>query len=91
MINIHAEELLSIEQARAMLPGVGKATIARWIAAGKLESIKLGVRRFTSVEAIARMAEPGPSSQTPTGLRRRSVASTEVDTELDAILGLSPA
>jgi hypothetical protein len=65
MIDLASEQLISLADARQRLPGtkpgtkISAATFARWVRAGKLESIRLGGRRFTSVEALQRFAQQG--------------------------------
>lgn len=62
MLSITAETLLSLKQARnefANRPSL--PTLWRWILRGtkgiRLESVRIGGRRYTSVEAIARFME----------------------------------
>jgi len=93
MISIPDEQLLTVEQARSLLPGVGEATVWRWIASGKLESVKLGGRRFTSQEALQRMAQNGPQRPQAAPLppttrqRRRGEHLAHVNKQLDQLLG----
>ena len=63
MIDIQTETVVPIAEAPQHIPGrPSLATVWRWVlngtrAAGKLESILIGGRRFTSVEAIQRFAQ----------------------------------
>ncbi len=49
--------LVSIETARAMLGGIGKTNLYSMIAAGDLESVKLGKRRMIRVSSIHALAD----------------------------------
>src|SRR4051794_11991685 len=72
MINIHTEQLRSLAEAARELPrqgnsrGVHVSTLCRWWRHGvqcgvqgrvKLETVVIGGRRYTSVEAIQRFVE----------------------------------
>jgi hypothetical protein len=62
MIDIATEELLSLAQAARRLPGRPHiSTLHRWANPGvkgvRLETVRLGGRRFTSVEALQRFTE----------------------------------
>ena len=62
MIDLNEEQMLTLTQATAELPGRPHIpTIWRWHARGlhgvKLETIVIGGRRFTSREALQRFAE----------------------------------
>lgn len=62
MIDIQAETIVSISEAPQHIPGrPSMATVWRWVLkgtrAGKLESILIGGRRFTSLEKIQMFAE----------------------------------
>ncbi len=62
MIDIVTETVIPIAGAPQHIPGrPSVATVWRWVLsgtrAGKLESILIGGRRFTSVESIQRFAE----------------------------------
>lgn len=72
MIDIRSEELLSLPEACKRIPGRPHlATIYRWITNGVrgvvLESIAIGGKRFTSVEAIGRFvaAQNAPGAVQP--------------------------
>ena len=61
MINIESEKLVPVGAAGSLIPWhqpPSRATIWRWILSGvrgrKLESVRIGGRRFTSEQAIAR-------------------------------------
>ena len=62
MIDLQTETVVSIAEAVRYIPGrPSLATVWRWVLsgtrAGKLDSILIGGRRFTSVEAIQRFAQ----------------------------------
>lgn len=62
MIDLQTETIISVTEAPKHIPGrPSVATIWRWVLngtrAGKLDSILIGGRRFTSVEAIQRFAD----------------------------------
>ena len=95
MIEIAAENLLTLPDAAARLPRRGRrkvhvCTIYRWMSRGvrgvKLEAIKLGGVTYTSVEALQRFANrcsgaPPPRVQPPS--RRRAAAIQRAERELD--------
>ena len=96
MIDTQSEALVPISEAPSLVPSRPHvATIWRWVKRGcrgaKLETVLIGGRRFTSIEAIQRFFEatteaaagtsggnPGTSSKS----RRRSVQNAE--SELDS-------
>ena len=60
-IDIHKEQLLTLEQAARSLPGhVAPSTIWRWYRVGlrkiRLETVIIGGKRFTSSESLSRFA-----------------------------------
>ena len=60
-IDIHKEQLLTLEQAARSLPGhVAPSTIWRWHRKGvrgvRLETVVIGAKRLTSSQALARFA-----------------------------------
>lgn len=63
MIDVLAEEVLELGDARKLLPGrPDRATIFRWaLGTGshgvRLETVKVGRKRFTSKQAIQRFVE----------------------------------
>jgi hypothetical protein len=62
MIDIQTETVVPIAEAPQHIPGrPSLATVWRWVLsgtrAGKLESILIGGRRFTSLESIQRFAQ----------------------------------
>ena len=81
MIDIATEQVISLTEATKRLPGRPHlSTIWRWFARGvrgqKLETVIVGGRRYTSVEAIDRFvaatsAAPGTSTPTPPRDRAR--------------------
>jgi len=61
MIDISAEQLLTLSQAARSLPGkVNVSTLWRWYQRGcrgvRLETVVIGGRRYTSKEALERFA-----------------------------------
>jgi hypothetical protein len=61
-IDIGTEQLLTLPQAAATLPGrPNVCTIFRWVQRGvknvRLETVKIGGRRYTSAEALQRFAQ----------------------------------
>ncbi len=83
MIDIQAEQVIPIGQVPKRLPHRPHiSTIYRWIATGGLETVRLGGRVFTSIEAIERFADhrsgrPKSSDSTPTPQRQREIADAE--------------
>ena len=67
MIDIKKEKVISLHDARNLFPPhpqggrLAKSTLYRWIQKGKdgvvLETIKMGARRCTSVEAVQRFCD----------------------------------
>lgn len=88
-INIETERLLTIAEAARSLPGRPHiASVWRWVNRGiqgqRLESIKVGGKRFTSAEAIARFidrttaaADGEPVPTRTTRERERAIAAAE--------------
>lgn len=88
-IDIDREELLSLAQATHRIPG--RPTIRslwRWVNHGvggqRLETIKCGSRRFTSMEAIRRFIDrqTNPHDHRPTDSARRAREIREAEAEL---------
>ncbi len=83
MIDIQTEQVIPIGQVPKRLPYRPHiSTIYRWIATGGLETVRLGGRVFTSIEAIERFADhrngrPKPPESTPTPQRQREIADAE--------------
>lgn len=83
MIDLRTEQIVSIAQVPKHLPHrPNLSTIYRWIGAGSLETVKIGGRTFTSIEALDRFAEhrggrPRPPESTPTLQRQREIADAE--------------
>jgi hypothetical protein len=70
MIDIHSEQLLSLGQAARRLPGhPALSTLWRWQIKGvlgvRLETVLVGGRRYTSVEALSRFVESSNRVQEP--------------------------
>ncbi len=83
MIDLQTEQVIPIGQVPKRLPHRPHiSTVYRWIAKGGLETLRLGGRVFTSVEALERFAEhrggrPKPPESTPTPQRQREIAGAE--------------
>jgi excisionase family DNA binding protein len=56
VIDVATETILTIPKAARRL-GRDPGTVRDWVDAGELEAIQLGKRRYTSVEALQRMAD----------------------------------
>lgn len=92
MIDPRAEQLIPIGEAAAHIPGrPHRATIWRWIQRGirgvVLDSVRVGGRRYTSVEAIHRfiLAFDGrKATASQTDSRRRNNAIERAMRQLDA-------
>ena len=94
MIDIRTETVVPIAEAPQHTPGhPSLATVWRWVLngtrAGKLESILIGGRRFTSVEAIQRFAQQSTAAAdgdaTPVRTsRQRDRAIEQAERQLDA-------
>ena len=81
MIDLSQETLLPILDVKQLFP-VSKPTLRRWTASGKLETIRMGSRVFTSREALQRMAQQGPQQDhqprvSPTRQQRNRVRQIE--------------
>ena len=83
MIDVLHEKLIPLAEGLAILP-IGKATLSRMTKSGRLETVKVGGRRFSSREAIVRAVEPGPTldvdstrTSTPSQIRREAEAVLE--------------
>jgi hypothetical protein len=93
MIDIFKEQIRSYAETSKILPGKPHcATIARWALKGRkgvrLESVVIGSRRFTSVEAIERFvarlndkALPGAPRDTTQRARRDEDVERQLDAE----------
>jgi hypothetical protein len=67
MIDLRAEQLITLEEAAALRPGgrggrpTHRSTVYRWIGTGvrgvRLEGLRLGGRLYTSREALQRFAD----------------------------------
>jgi hypothetical protein len=92
MIDVSNEQLIPVLDVREILP-VSIATLRRLTASGKLETVKVGAKVFTSREAIARMMQHGPqkSHQPPLPLTKRQQARSrgfdQAKSNLQAALG----
>jgi hypothetical protein len=92
MIDINTEQLIPILAVRETLP-ISVATLRRLTATGKLETIRVGAKVFTSREAVARMVQHGPQQthQTPLPPTRRQQARSrgfdQAKSNLKAALG----
>ena len=85
MIQLIDETLVPVGQAAKHVPGRPHiASIYRWMQrpTNPLETILVGGRRFTSVQAIHRFIEscnPSPNRPTPTASRAREIAAAEAE------------
>ena len=83
MIDIHSEQIIPIAKVPKHLPHrPNLSTVYRWIGAGSLETVKIGGRVFTSIEALGRFAEhrggrPKPPESALTPQRQREIAVAE--------------
>ena len=84
MIDVETEELLTLGEAAKRLRVDGRAVSIRstwrWALRGKLETIKMGGRRVTSAEAIARMLvrqNPDADPLISRATRRREITAAE--------------
>jgi hypothetical protein len=96
-IDIEHERLLTIAEATRILPGRPHiATVWRWVNHGvggqRLETIKVGWKRFTSHEALARFierttaaADRQPIPTRTAKQRERDIARAERELELAGI------
>jgi hypothetical protein len=69
MIDFKREQLLTLREAAAMLPGpTSYKTVFEWVSKGykgiKLEALKLGGRWITSADALQRFAEAITAAET---------------------------
>ncbi len=69
-IDLSTERLVSLTEAAALLPGRPHlATLWRWCTRGvrgrRLESLEIGGRRYTSLEALQRFSQPHGASPPP--------------------------
>jgi plasmid stabilization system protein ParE len=85
-IDLNSEEIIKLSNAPKFIPGRPHiATIYRWIARpdGALETIKVGGRIFTSVEAIQRFADrcthPTPTQTRTPKQRQRDIDRAEAE------------
>ena len=97
-INIASEQVIALRDATTHLPRgpSGKkphlATLYRWATRGvsgtRLETIRVGGARYTSVEALQRfvdrLSDP-PARSTPQASRRRSRETKRTERELDEL------
>ena len=83
VIDCQTEQVIPIAQVSKHLPHrPNLSTVYRWIGAGSLETMKIGGRVFTSLEALDRFAEhrggrPKPPKSEPTPQRQREIADAE--------------
>ena len=85
-----AENLNRINQVPKHLPGrPDVSTVYRWLNSGKLESVMIGGRRWTSLEAIARFVDCSTNgSATPSEVserRKQEIAKAEAKLEASGI------
>jgi len=89
MIDINSETLIPLSEARSRFPGrPSAATLWRWRLKGingrRLESVALGGKIFTSIEALARFAQHrGGSTEASTvhtpAARERAIRKAEAE------------
>ena len=84
------ENLIKIIDVPRHLPGrPNVSTIYRWLNSGKLESVMIGGRRWTSTEAIARFVNRSTSgAATPSevsGQRKREIEKAEAKLKASGI------
>jgi hypothetical protein len=91
MINILSEQPFTLRQIAALLPGsnnrpVSYFTVWRWARGGhkgvQLETMPLGRRLVTSMEAVQRFMEALASKDAPTPPVRTARSQSEVDRRL---------
>lgn len=89
MIDIENDNLLTLRQATKKVPGKPHiSTVYRWTANKKLDSIKVGGKRFTSVQAIRLFIERCTGrklSSQPTGQCMKRVTNAERELAEDGI------
>ncbi len=90
MIDLRCEQMRSLTQATKDVPGNPHvSTLIRWWRRGvrgiRLETIVVGGRRFTSLEAIqrfvARLSEPHSTAVSPRGAHKVSRVDEQLDHE----------
>jgi hypothetical protein len=84
MIDIKSESLLTLAQAAAMLPGKPSlCALWRWRKKGirgrQLESVVIGGKVYTSVEALARFAQQQGSADGPKTTRTLNQSQRAID------------
>jgi hypothetical protein len=73
VIDLQAETLIPLIAARTIVP-VSEATIRRWAASGKLETVRAGRKIFTTAQALARMMQQGtPPSPAARQKRKKGI------------------
>ena len=89
MIDIANDDLLTLRQATAHVPGRPHiSTVFRWMASDKLESVKVGGKRFTSRAAIHKFIENCTGrklSSHPTQKRKAQISEAERELARDGI------
>ena len=64
MINIHVENLIPISEVPLRIPSsrpgkrINVRTLYRWQREGRLETVRIGGRWYTSEEALERLSQP---------------------------------
>ncbi len=87
MIDIRNDEMLTLREATTRIPGRPHiSTVFRWTADRKLDSIKVGGRRWTSAEAIDLFIDKcnGQESSEPTQ-RTKQIGDASRELERDGI------
>ena len=95
-IDISGEQILTLTQAAKSLPGRPNiSTLWRWYTQGvrgcRLETVMIGGRRYTSVQALQRFADrlsrpaDKPGHAPTTQVRQRNVAAVERELDVAGI------
>ena len=61
VIDVQQEQIIPVLKVKDMLP-VSTMTLRRWVANGKLETIRAGARVYTSKEAVQRLVQQGSTA-----------------------------
>jgi hypothetical protein len=95
VLDISREQIITLAEASHRLPGRPDiSTLWRWRSRGvrgvTLDSVVIGGRRYTSVEALERFAQaltaaPRPPSPGPSAARQRQIAAAEAACEAAGI------
>ena len=64
VIDVTRENLIPVLDVKSLFP-VSTPTLRRWSRSGRLETVRMGAKVFTSRGAVARMAQHGPAYGQP--------------------------